>query len=51
MNKNPELRESIRMMKSQRTDIEINKMRKESKRMGIDETVEHIERKITIYKI
>ena len=51
MKKNPELKESIRMMKSQRTDIEINKLRKEGKRMGNGETVEHIERKITICKI
>ena len=51
MKKNPELKESIRMMSSPRTGIEINKLRKEGKRMGTDETVEDIERKITIYKI
>ena len=50
MKKNPELRESVRMIKSQRADIEINKLKKEGKGMGIDGTVEQIERKITIYK-
>ena len=46
-----ELKESITMMKSQRSYMERNKLIKDSKRMGINEFIKKNERIITIYKM
>ena len=41
--KKKKLKESIRMMNSQRTDIEKNYLIEESKKIGIDEVIKHNE--------
>ena len=41
--KNRELKESIRMMNSQRSDTEKNDLTEEGEKMGIDEVIKHNE--------
>ena len=41
--KNRELKESIRMMNSQRSDTEKNNLTEEGEKMGIDEVIKHNE--------
>ena len=41
--KHQELKESIKMMNSQRSDIEKNNLIEESKKIGIDEVFKHNE--------